>query len=138
MRGVIDPERQTIYIMAGCRDTLASERPYATGNFSRLVLRDKPSEVVTSAKTYAQAQIWLGGRDIARAGRNDAVRIEHLNKAKVSEYAGQNYMNLADCAFDLDERLALYGKATSAFCRAQCYAQLAQDNPTAVERETQG
>lgn len=138
MRGLIDVKARALYIMAGCRNVYVSERPYATGNFSRLMLKDSIKKVVSNAKTYAQSMIFTASRDLSAMEKADKDRALYLNRAKETLYAGLNYMNLADCAKEGIEKLSLYSKAVTKFCYAQCYGQLAQDDPLKVVREEMG
>lgn len=135
-RGLIDLKKRALYIIAGGGNTLASERPYATGTASRLVLKDSPKEVLENAKMHAQVQLFLAGRDLAGQACPSRNKTDRLNKAKTALYAGHNYMNLADCSLDRNERLRLYGLAASRYGYCQCVAQLAMDDPQRIIRET--
>lgn len=134
-RTIAIPEDMTMYVMAGCRDTLVSDIPNATGNFWKLSLTKSPKSTTGEAQSYAQIQIWLGARDISNAEGDTNEREADLNTAKEALYEGMNYMNLAGCEKDKDVALEYYSKATTAFCKAQCYAQLAQNDPTKLQRE---
>ena len=79
--------------------------------------------------------LFLGARDIDQSNAYGSEREESLDTAKKAFFKGESYTDLARLATDKEEQLAYYGKATSAFCRAQCYAQLAQDDPKAVIRD---
>ncbi|MCO7122115.1 C45 family autoproteolytic acyltransferase/hydrolase [Ihubacter massiliensis] len=135
-RGLIDLKKRTLYIIAGCGNTLAAERPYAAGTASRLVLKGSPKEVLENAKMHAQVQLFLAGKDLTGQTMPDQDKIERLNKAKAALYAGHNYMNLADCSLDRNERLRLYGMAATRYSYCQCMAQQAMDDPQRIVRES--
>lgn len=133
-RGLIDLEKRALYIIAGCSNLFASERPYATGTASRLVLKKTPKDILNDSKSHAQVQIFLAGRDLSKHNVCDPVKTDHLNKAKAALYAGHNYANLADCSTEINERLHLYGLAISRYSYSQCIAQLAMDEPFKIVR----
>lgn len=137
-RGLIDLDKRALYIIAGCTDTLVTERPYATGTASRLVLKSSPKDVVENSKIHAQVQLFIAGKELNEYEHPDKDRIAYLNDAKAALYAGHNYMNLADCASDRNERLMLYGLAISRYSYCQCVAQLAMDEPKKIVRESFG
>lgn len=137
-RGLIDLHNRTLYIIAGCSNLLATERPYATGTASRLVLKDSPKAVLENAKTHSQVNLFLAGKDLAKYKSPDKEKLEYLNEAKAALYAGHNYMNLADCCLNRDEKLQLYSLAISRYCYCQCIAQLAMDTPNIIVREAFG
>lgn len=102
------------------------------------MLKDSIKKVVSNAKTYAQSMIFTASRDLSAMEKADKDRALYLNRAKETLYAGLNYMNLADCAKEGIEKLSFYSKAVTKFCYAQCYGQLAQDDPLKVVREEMG
>ena len=134
-KGIADPENMTMYIINGSSDTLVTGNPEATGNYMSLTLCETYEEAVYNAKNYAMMQIWLGGRDIDQSSKNTEQRTEYLDTAKKAEIAGENYSYRAGIAQDENTKMQLYAKAASKFCEAQCYAQLAQNNPYCIERE---
>ncbi len=134
-KGIADPENMTMYIINGSSDTLATGNPEATGNYMNLTLCETYEEAVYNARHYALMQIWLGGRDIDQSSKNTAQRTEYLDTAKKAEIAGENYSYRAGIAQDENTGMQLYAKAIGKFCEAQCYAQLAQNNPYCIERE---
>lgn len=136
IRTIVDPQTKEFFITGSCRDNLLSVQPGATGNYMRLTLEKTPEEVNESAGKYAQMMLYLAERDISRAGaRGDAERIKNLDIGKAELLEGFNYQFLSNCAEDENDFLELISKSTSAFCRAQCYGQLAQDDPHKIERE---
>lgn len=134
-RGLFDTKEMSAYFMSGCRDTLTSALPGATGNFCKITFAKDAAGVNTSARDYARIMLFLGARDIDQSNAYGSEREESLDTAKKAFFKGESYTDLARLATDKEEQLAYYGKATSAFCRAQCYAQLAQDDPKAVIRD---
>lgn len=141
MRGIMDPANQNMYVMSGCRDTNISVLPKGTGNFWRMTLGKNESDMTAHAKQYAQIQIYLGARDIDTAlenGTDTAAREKSLAKAKSLLLKGIAYEDQAGCSEDKNERLMYMGKAASAYCAAQCYAQKAQDDPSKLIRDGEG
>ncbi len=134
-RTVAVPEDMTMYVMQGCRDTYVSDIPYATGNFWRITLEEDIETVISQAEGYAQKQIWLGGRDTENADSNKAERTDNLNTAKEALYEGKAYADMAGCEEDFMTKLTYLSKAATAYGKAHCYAQLAQDNTTKLVRE---
>ena len=134
-RTVAVPEDLTMYVMAGCRDTYASTLPEATGNFWKLTLAKNPKNTVSTVEDAAQIQIWLGSRDTEKAGGADADREKDLTTAKKALYKGMNYKNMAGCETDKAKRMEYYSKAATAYCKAYCYGQLAQDDTKKLTRE---
>jgi len=124
---LMDPVNKDFYITNGCRDTLMSVNPNTTGNFMCLHLCNSVVDTVKRASEDAQIQIFLGARDMARSNKKDGERLKHLNGAKAAFLEGVNLMNLAVCEENRLEQLDLFGKSATAFCRAQCYGQLALD-----------
>lgn len=133
-RGLIDLNRRALYIIAGCSNLLATERPFATGTASRLVLKDTPKDILLNSKNHAQLQLFLAGKDMSSNEKIDNKKMKYLNEAKSALYAGHNYANLADCSVDKNERLGLYGRAISKYSYCQCLAQLAMNNPGKIVR----
>ena len=136
-RTVCVPEDLTMYVMAGCRDTYSSTLPNATGNFWKLSLEKNPVEVVEVMENQTQIQVYIGSRDteIAAALEEDETREEDLTTAKTSLYEGMSYKNLAKAESDKTTRLEYFSKALNAYCKAYCYAQLAQNDTKKLIRE---
>jgi len=134
-RNIADPENSTLYIMNGCENTLVSANPDATGNFMHLTLNEDIMESVSEAYSYALMQNWLAARDISNSSGNTTEREEYLDQAKEAVIAGESYMYKAEIASDEETKLKYCGKALTKFCEAECYGQLAQDNPTKIARE---
>ncbi len=134
-KSVADPKNQTLYIMNGSADTLVSGNPEATGNFMNLKLCETYEEAVYEAQRFALMQNWLAARDIDNAKGDTKEREENLDKSKAATITGENYVYRANLAGEKADRMKYYGKALSKYCEAQCYAQLAQDNPTCIARE---
>ena len=136
IRTICDPQTKEYYVTGSCRDNLLSVQPGAAGNYIRLTLEDTPEQVNESARSYAQQMLLLAERDIDMSGaRDNAVRIGHLDDAKAALLEGFNYQFLANCAEDENDFLDLTAKSTTAFCRAQSFAQMAQDDPHKIARE---
>ncbi len=134
-RTVAVPEDMTMYVMQGCRDTYASDIPDATGNFWKITLAEDIETVLAQAEDYAQIQIWLGGRDTENAAADKTARNEDLNTAKAAVYEGMSYVDMAGCEDDYTAKLTYYSKAATAYGKAHCYAQLAQNDPSKLIRE---
>lgn len=134
-KGIADPENMTMYIMNGSSDTLVSGAPDGTGNYMCVKLCETYEEAVYEAQHYAYMQNWLAARDISQSSGDVDERTENLDTAKKAAIAGENYAYRAGVATDGDTKRELYGKAISKFCEAQCYAQLAQNDPTKIARE---
>lgn len=136
IRTLCDPQTKEYFITGACRDNLLSVVPGDTGVYIRLTLKDTPQEVNEDARVYAQRLMLIAERDIARANaREDLVRIGNLDEAKAYLLEGFNYQFLANNAEDENDLLQLLAKSTTAFCRAQGYAQMATDEPRKVHRE---
>lgn len=136
IRTICDPQTKEYYVTGSCRDNLLSVQPGAAGNYIRLTLEDTPEQVNESARSYAQQMLLLAERDIDMSGsRDNAERVGHLDDAKAALLEGFNYQFLANCAEDENDFLDLAAKSTTAFCRAQSFAQMAQDDPHKIERE---
>ena len=120
-------------MMKGGKNTLTSINPNATGNFVRLTFSKKPADMNAEAKTQAQKQIFRAGRDLDE--KADAAKEKKLNKAKEYFLQGENMTYKALCAADRTERFTCFGKATTLYCKAQAYAQLAQKNTKKVVRD---
>lgn len=134
-KGIADPANMTMYVMNGSSDTLVSGSPEGTGNYMAVTLCESYEEAVWNAQYYAYMQNWLAARDIDQSGKNTAQRTEYLDTAKKATIAGENYSYRAGIAEDEQTRMELYGKAMSKFCKAHCYAQLAQNDPCKIARE---
>ena len=134
-RTIAVPEDMTMYVMQGCRDTYVSDITDATGNFWKITLENDIESALLEAQGYAQKQIWLGGRDTEKIAGDKSVRTENLNTAKQSIYEGMTYFDMAGCENDSEQKIVYFSKAATAFGKAQCYAQLAQNNPSKIARE---
>lgn len=134
---VLDPSRREFYITNGCGDPLISMNAHATGNFCKILLDDSPYKMLEHAREYALQQVFWGARDLDVGDVTDYERRSALNRAKEAVFAGTNFQNLALCAQDEEEHWMLCGKAVSQFCKAQCYGQLAQDDPKKLSRDAE-
>ena len=139
IRTICDPQTGEYFVTGSCRDNLLSVQPEATGNYMRLTLKDTPEEVNDDSRSYAQLMIWLAERDIDRSGsRADMKRIACLDKAKAAFLEGYNYQFLSNNAEVENDLLQLLAKSTTAFCRAQSLAQMAQNDPHKIARDGKG
>lgn len=134
-KGIADPANMTMYVMNGSSDTLASGSPEGTGNYMAVTLCESYEDVAWNAQYYAYMQNWLAARDIDQSGKNVKARTEYLDIAKEATIVGENYSYRAGIASDEETKMELYGKAISKFCKAHCYAQLAQNDPDKIVRE---
>lgn len=134
-RTLCEPAKLNFYVMVGCRDTVNAKQPNAAGTYMKLHLGDSTESINADAGTWAEYLIFYASRDVSRSGAKDTVRNEYLNMAKQARFEGMNYTALASSATDEDEARLYYGIATSAYCRAQCYAQMASDNPNVIEMD---
>lgn len=134
-RTIALPETLEMYIMVGTRNRDVSDIPNSTGNFCKINLGESLDEMSYNAKTYAQVQIWLGARDMDSAKGNLDERKESLEEAKAALYNGQNYLSMIGSATSREKALGYYGKALSEFGKAQCFGQLAQNDPSKLARE---
>ena len=91
--------------------------------------KDSLERVVAHKKAKAVKQ--FGSIDEAY----DALRNEDLNTAKAAVYEGMSYVDMAGCEDDYTAKLTYYSKAATAYGKAHCYAQLAQNNPSKLIRE---
>ena len=131
-RTICEPENRNMYIMVGCRNTINAKHPDATGTYVKLHLGEDMASTNEEAATWAKYMIFYASRDVDRAGGEDKQRVEYLDMAKQARFEGLNYTSLARSSLDPDEQRLYYGKATSAYGRAQCYAQMAMDDPTQI------
>ena len=120
------------YIISGTENTEISQLPRATGTYNRIALKEDPKAMTQDAQNYAQLYIYQAARDIDNAGTVDAQRRENFELAREYFVEGINYRTLIGYISDPDEVLELYGKATSAFCRAQVYAKTTWDQPQSL------
>lgn len=134
-RTIALPEDLEMYIMVGQRNTDLSDVPNSTGNFCKVSLTKSIDGVIYNSRTYAQVQIWLGARDMDSAEGDLEKRKANLEKAKKALYDGENYLSMIGTTEDQGKTLEYYGKAISAFSKAQCYGQLAQNDPHKLTRE---
>lgn len=134
-RTLAHPEDLTMFVMQGCTDTYVSELPESTGNFCRLTLLEDKKAVTVETEKRAQMQIWLAARDRETADSVDKKKDKHLAVAKEALFTGLNYLNMAGAEEDEMLSITYYGKAATAFCKAQCYAQLAQNDTDQIIRE---
>lgn len=132
---IMEPAKNRFYITNGSRDPLISMNADATGNFLRITLRSSFRQIMEDAMEYAREQVYFAVCDINLVDENRPYRIECLNTAKQAYFEGINYMNIGFCAENSNEQRLLWGKATTAFCKAQCYSQLAQKYPYKLQRE---
>ncbi len=102
----------------------------------RLTLEDTPEEVNESARSYAQLMIFLAEKEIIEGeDRENKERIDKLDTAKAALLEGFNYQFLANCAEEENDLLNLLAKSTTAFGKAQSFAQMAQNDPHKIDRE---
>ena len=134
-KGIADPANKTMYIINGSSDTFVTGNSNATGNYMNVKLCKNYSDTAWNAQHYAYIQIWLGARDVSQSEGNVKDRIDNLNKAKDAMAAGEGYSYKAGVATTEETKMKFTGKAISKFCEAQCYAQLAQNNPTKIARD---
>ncbi len=136
IRTICDPQTKEFYITGSCRDNILSVQPGATGNYMRLTLEDTPEEVNESARSYAQLMIFLAEKEIIEGeDRENKERIDKLDTAKAALLEGFNYQFLANCAEEENDLLNLLAKSTTAFGKAQSFAQMAQNDPHKIDRE---
>lgn len=85
--------------------------------------------------------IYLGARDIDTVSESSTDKAAHeksLVKAKSLLLKGIADEGQAGCSEDRNGRLMYMGKAASAYCAAQCYAQKVQDDPSKLMRDGEG
>lgn len=135
-RGVAVPEDMTMYIMTGCSDTLVSTNPGAVGTYMNIMLNEDYVITAKQAKYYATMQNFLAARDIEQSGdANNTTRISNLDKAKEYVIKGNNAIYKGNLSDTKDDKRKYYSKAISNYCKAQCYAQAAQDEPDKIIRD---
>ncbi len=134
-RGIAVPEDMTLYIMTGCSDTLVSTNPGALGTYMNIVLDEDYTVTASEAKRYATMQNFLAARDIDTSGKEDSSRLKNLDKAKEYVIKGNNSVYKGKLAETKADKRKYYSKAITNYCKAQCYAQAAQDNPEKVLRD---
>lgn len=142
IRTLLDATDLTFYRQLGSSDPYNNAVPNATARFCKLILSEDVASVNLMAGYDASLLIWYASRDLSLAEEKDETLEENLNIAKSSYQEGSSYGKLARLAAaegDTTKALSLYGKATSAYCKAQEYAQNAmiEDNTyTAVDGES--
>ena len=141
LRTVMVPEDHEVNIMVGSKDTYISQNPKAIGKYSKLNIKpsDKtgvvePFEVNDRAQFEAELQIYKGAKacfERKQDGCIDKDKVAWLDEARQCWFNGVNLSNLA-VAMTGVESLKNFGLATTEFCKAQCYAKLAQEDSEEV------
>jgi hypothetical protein len=128
MKSVAVPIESTIYLLQGEADTRMSTIPGSTGEYCKLVLGKEMTSVLWNAQNEAKQQIWYAARDLNRSSSPTVSRDAKLEKAKLALWHGFNLQAKAGLSMDdHNKMLRLLGEATTWFCKAQMYAQQAQD-----------
>ena len=131
MRQIMDANTCTYYFSKGGEATNVSIQPQAIGTWWKIVLSDDLWETVASAKSALMMDLYDAARDLEDA--TDATeKTAYLDTARSCMNEGYNYEILAGLA-EGNARYAYYGKALTAYCKGQCYAKLAQNDPYAVD-----
>ena len=78
---------------------------------------------------------FYAARDIDTSGKEDSSRLKNLDKAKEYVIKGNNSVYKGKLAETKADKRKYYSKAITNYCKAQCYAQAAQDNPEKVLRD---
>lgn len=134
IRHVANATTRTVYECRGQQEILSSFVPYAIGTFSQVTLDSDVAAMVRTAKDVLGRLLMDAAKDIDLSGaRDDAERMEILNKAKEFQYLGYNYQTLAESAVDEAEELFYYSRALNAYCDGQCYARLALNEPYVIQ-----
>ena len=127
MRGVAVPSESTVYLMQGQSDTRMSTVPGATGKYCKLVLGDNPSAIIENAQTEAKLQMWYAARDLNLSANPSPGKDQKLNDAKLQMWQGYNLTAKGDLSEKSSDKQSLYGEALTCFCKAQIYAEQAQN-----------
>jgi len=120
------PGEMTLYLMVGSDDPNIAAIPHATGRFYKLVLAKSPAEVAAASHQTTLVQIWHAARNLDLAKYPSAALEAKLDDAKVAIWEGINLESQAAISADPSQAALLYGRATTCFCKAQCYAEQAQ------------
>jgi len=136
LRAVVVPEDRHMYIMVGASNRFMSFNPNATGNFCKIDLNPArgcetvdPCAINKNAQIEADNQLFKAAYDLSKAEAEECVQVEkedYLNMAKEEYFAAVSLTCLANIT-EGDEQLDYLNQATTAFCKAQCYAKLAQN-----------
>lgn len=129
MRQLINANTKTYYFLKGCQQTDISLQAEATGAFWKITLADNAGSVTASAKNALMMELWYAAKDLD--GVEDNLRRENLNIAKNLMDEGNSYTTMAELA-EGSLSNEYYGKALTAYCKGQCYAKLAQNDPAIV------
>ena len=139
IRALVEPEDGRMSILVGGTDRFTSQNPYATRNYCTLELTPWNGSHQADAETVnahgqkeAEKRIYTAAHKLSVAlkdGRSINKGEEYLDIAKWAYFNGLNYTGLAGVYAD-NEQLRHYGLATTAFCRAQCYADMAAKEAT--------